>query len=199
MKICEIFTSIQGEGRYQGFPMLFIRTSGCTRKCSFCDTKYHVDGITISVKELCRRIRKSNRKYVCFTGGEPLLQRNEIYEVIEKCKGKQFHIETNGDLLEPSDLYKFEYFSCSPKDLETAKEAKKYFRDIDDNYYDIKVVTDLKTTGREMIPFATTLMPLTYTQNDQTIQEKVWKYCVKNNIRFCGRLQYYVWGKKKGV
>ena len=44
MKINNIFKSIQGEGRYAGFPVVFIRTSGCTRKCPWCDTQYHEGG-----------------------------------------------------------------------------------------------------------------------------------------------------------
>jgi len=36
MKISEIFESLQGEGKYIGYPALFIRTSGCNRNCDFC-------------------------------------------------------------------------------------------------------------------------------------------------------------------
>lgn len=44
IKISEVFPSIQGEGPYAGIPMLFIRVSGCTRACPWCDTKYHTKG-----------------------------------------------------------------------------------------------------------------------------------------------------------
>ena len=36
--LSEIFSSIQGEGPYVGERHLFVRFSGCHRKCVFCDT-----------------------------------------------------------------------------------------------------------------------------------------------------------------
>ena len=39
-KVNEIFYSIQGEGRHTGMPAVFLRLSGCSMNCSFCDTKY---------------------------------------------------------------------------------------------------------------------------------------------------------------
>ena len=40
MKIAELFYSIQGEGALLGVPSIFIRTSGCNLRCSWCDTPY---------------------------------------------------------------------------------------------------------------------------------------------------------------
>ena len=39
MKVIEIFESIQGEGRWMGTPVTFIRLAGCNLHCSWCDTK----------------------------------------------------------------------------------------------------------------------------------------------------------------
>lgn len=71
IKINEIFTGIQGEGKYAGTPMLFIRLSGCSRACSWCDTKYHKNGKFIETYTLVKEIKKSKCKIVCWTGGEP--------------------------------------------------------------------------------------------------------------------------------
>ena len=40
LKINEIFYSIQGEGRHTGMPAVFVRLSGCSMGCPWCDTKY---------------------------------------------------------------------------------------------------------------------------------------------------------------
>lgn len=199
MKIAEIFSSIQGEGRYTGYPMLFIRTSGCTRACSFCDTKYHTQGKEINKIKLVKIIKESPLDIVCWTGGEPLLWRQELEEIIMQTPEKLHHIETNGDLLEYKDFELFNYLGISPKELETAKEVSSKVNKVCTGNYDIKVVTDMKKEGVDMLKYATMIMPMTYTNHDKQIQKAVWNYCVKHNLKFTGRLQYYIHGKKRKV
>lgn len=195
MKISEIFESIQGEGRHLGRPMLFIRTSGCTRKCAFCDTQYHNKGKDYSLEELINIINKSKLNIVCFTGGEPLLWDEEIKELRKVIK-KDFHIETNGDLLEERHVFLFNYISCSPKELLVAKKVKSIIGDV----Y-IKIVTDLKTVGVDMIKYATALMPLSTfnEEEDKKTKQRVWNYCVENDIEYSPRIHVDVWGNKKNI
>ena len=35
----EIFETVQGEGHFTGYPVIFIRLQGCDVGCSWCDTK----------------------------------------------------------------------------------------------------------------------------------------------------------------
>lgn len=203
MKVSEFFKSIQGEGRHVGVPMMFIRLSGCNLKCSYCDSKYHVEGKDYTIHEMVGIINKSKVGIVCFTGGEPLLQRDEMKEVIEKIQSRfSIHIETNGDLLNDSDLKNFNYISVSPKSPITAEriQMKIYGLWIPDKF-DIKVVTDLETVGMDMLQYATMLMPLTTydTEKDKEIQKRVWTYCVNHDLRYSPRIQVDVWGKDRGI
>lgn len=186
---------MQGEGRYVGYPALFIRLSGCTRECCFCDTKYHKEGKEIDVNEIIEKINNSKYSIVIWTGGEPLLQFSKIKEIVEKTN-KQHHLETNGDLLKEDILQCFDYICVSPKDLKTAEKINK----IKNNNLDIKIVTDLKL-NKELIHFATMLMPLTTGNKNKNkeIEQKIWRFCVKNNIRFCLRQHINVWWDKRGV
>ena len=200
IKLCEVFEGIQGEGRYVGKPMLFVRFSGCTRACPWCDTQYHIEGKEVEINFVEDKIKEYRGGFVCFTGGEPLFQKEVCREIIRdfKCL-KEFHLETNGDLLESKDFDFFDYIVVSPKDVEVAKRACKFRYD---NFnLDIKVVTDLKTVGLDLLKYATMVMPLTTTNEEKNrkIAQDVWRYCVKNNQNFCSRIHYYIWGKKRKV
>ena len=43
LTVVEKFRTIQGEGKYSGHPVTFIRLMNCGLHCSFCDTKYTWD------------------------------------------------------------------------------------------------------------------------------------------------------------
>lgn len=101
MYICEIFYSIQGESTYSGLPCVFIRTSGCNLRCSYCDTKYAYEGGTeMSIDKIIAQIQYYECRLVEITGGEPLVQYEEVGALIDSLLGKGFEVllETNGSL-----------------------------------------------------------------------------------------------------
>lgn len=94
-RVNEIFYSIQGEGRWAGSPTVFVRLSGCTRKCSFCDTdhsqyeemnEYQLYGQIINIHP--------NPPRITFTGGEPLIY--DLFPIVDLCRCKTT-VETNGE------------------------------------------------------------------------------------------------------
>ncbi|KAA0006611.1 MAG: radical SAM protein [Thermoplasmata archaeon] len=102
MKVCEIFHSIQGEGEFLGYPTIFIRLTGCNLRCRYCDTQYALyEGEDIDVDEIMKRIESFKSRYVCVTGGEPLLQ-EETFNLIETLlkheRGYMVLLETNGSI-----------------------------------------------------------------------------------------------------
>ncbi len=99
LKLNEIFYSIQGESSWVGFPTVFVRTSGCHLRCTYCDTKYaYYEGTVETVDSIVERIKAYPARFVCVTGGEPLLQ-PAIYELMTRlCDlGYQVSLETSGD------------------------------------------------------------------------------------------------------
>ncbi len=101
MKIAEIFQSIQGEGKNQGKPCLFIRLAGCNLHCRWCDTaNAQTGGTEMSIDTILERVLRLNPSYVCFTGGEPLLQADELEQLSATLhqRGTAIDIETNGTI-----------------------------------------------------------------------------------------------------
>lgn len=98
MKVCEIFTSIQGESTYAGIPCTFIRMTGCNLRCTYCDTTYAYDnGSELTEDEILDRVKAGGVNTVEITGGEPLLQES-VLNLTERLLDDGFNvlIETNG-------------------------------------------------------------------------------------------------------
>ena len=138
MKVNEIFgPTIQGEGRSRGMECIFIRTAICNLHCIWCDTAYtwnwtgtkfkHPEKYDkekevhlMEIQQIIDETKKLSEtvKAVVITGGEPLLQQNEVVELVKRLKEDNYwvEIETNGTIL-PSDefLEVIDRINCSPK------------------------------------------------------------------------------------
>ncbi|MBP5591049.1 radical SAM protein [bacterium] len=105
MKLNSIFQSIQGEGRFQGYPSDFIRFFGCNLNCSYCDTKYTLSGDSFyfeTPEEAAAKLNKTGVFDLCVTGGEPMCQADELLKFLLLLSKKRISLETNGSLeLEP--------------------------------------------------------------------------------------------------
>ena len=76
MLISEVFYSLQGEGELTGVPSVFIRTSGCNLRCTWCDTPYaswNPEGTPRSVEDLVAEVIRHPARHVVITGGEPMI------------------------------------------------------------------------------------------------------------------------------
>ncbi len=98
IKINEIFYSIQGETTYSGLPTVFVRTTGCNLRCTYCDTKYsYYEGQFQTQEQILEEIKKHETPYICITGGEPLLQKEIFPFMTQLCDlGFKVSLETSG-------------------------------------------------------------------------------------------------------
>jgi 7-carboxy-7-deazaguanine synthase len=97
VKISEIFYSIQGEGTLAGVPSVFIRTSGCNLRCSWCDTPYTSwapEGEERSIDSIVQEVERFGASHVVVTGGEPMIA-PQIDELTHRLGG-HLTIETAG-------------------------------------------------------------------------------------------------------
>jgi 7-carboxy-7-deazaguanine synthase len=100
LKVCEIFTSIQGESSHAGKPCAFVRLTGCNLRCSYCDTSFaYNEGIDLSEEDILKKVRRTGIGLVEITGGEPLIQK-EAYPFIRQLikEGYEVLVETNGSM-----------------------------------------------------------------------------------------------------
>jgi 7-carboxy-7-deazaguanine synthase len=98
MRITEIFFSIQGESTHVGKPCIFIRLTGCSLRCGYCDTKYsYSGGEEMTLEEVLRAVRSYPGMLVEVTGGEPLEQ-EEVYPLMNALleQGYRVMLETGG-------------------------------------------------------------------------------------------------------
>lgn len=109
IRINSIFPSINGEvsGRGQGSLCTFIRFQGCNLRCSYCDTKYSQNesgGEEWAIPHIIKVVKSYGLTNITITGGEPLLQREGLIELVEKLQDAHRQnyisvcIETNGSL-----------------------------------------------------------------------------------------------------
>jgi len=106
-KILEIFRSVQGEGKYAGVDQVFVRFFECNMHCVWCDTPHSIgdgkrDYQKMDTEDVFHQIFQlwDNCHSVSFTGGEPLLQKDRIKELLPRLKekGMKSYLDTNGTL-----------------------------------------------------------------------------------------------------
>jgi 7-carboxy-7-deazaguanine synthase len=129
----EIFLTLQGEGANTGRAAVFCRFSGCnlwsgqekdrsSARCHFCDTDFvgtdgPGGGSFASAEALATAIESiwaggNTNRFVVFTGGEPLLQLDEVLIGAVHARGFDAAVETNGTLPPPQGL---DWICVSPK------------------------------------------------------------------------------------
>lgn len=150
MKIAEIFTSIQGEGTFSGYPTLFIRLAGCNLHCTYCDTcsAQKDGGKEMAAATIAGEASRAGVTHVCVTGGEPLLQSQELSALTHMLKdtGLEVSIETNGTY----DFRRFQETSSICMDVKCPTSGEQsdlsllqYIRDQDSVKFVIGSMDDL--------------------------------------------------------
>ncbi len=123
MDFVEVFSSIQGEGKYAGYRQVFVRLAGCNLACDYCDTPASRRATTAGQVEATpggrdffpvanpvtpdmlaghvNNLLRFPHHSVSLTGGEPLCQTAAVAALAPQLNGKVY-LETNGTL--PDEL-----------------------------------------------------------------------------------------------
>lgn len=107
----EIFYSLQGEGFHTGTPSVFVRFSGCNRRCSFCDTDFS-QSTPMTAAQIADVAATFASRHMVLTGGEPAMWVDDSLVVELKRRGFYLQMETNGSLCVNPGI---DWITCSPK------------------------------------------------------------------------------------
>ncbi len=240
----EIFHTIQGEGPSAGAPAVFIRTSRCNLHCVWCDTdhtwnfegtpwphekdalpgyaKHRKADVTIEIEatDAVQRILAFACPRVVITGGEPLLQQDELHEMMRLIRNEQpatfIEVETNATRLpSPAFAEAVDQFNVSPKlsnagmpeSLRLHPEALAFFASSEKAWFKFVVAspTDLAEiqtlAARFMIPRERILLMPEGRTAVELDHCAPWlaELCRDLGFRFCDRLHIRLWGDKRGV
>ncbi|MEG1737333.1 MAG: 7-carboxy-7-deazaguanine synthase QueE [Odoribacter sp.] len=234
--------TIQGEGKLCGIPSIFVRLAGCNLHCcwtsvdgrrSSCDTAYaayEVKGAySLTVDDIYATLLHNSEtiRHLVITGGEPLLQADELKSLFSKLKqNNQYHItlETNATLFDEEVASYIDLFSLSPKlsSSHTATPAsilrlnknniqsyihyaRLHYKDFQLKFVyscpsDIDEIKQLLSQLENWKKEDILLMPLGGTPEIlQTNTRQTLAYCLQNGWRYCDRLHISLFGDQVGV
>ena len=226
MKISEIFSSIQGEGIHAGKPSVFLRTALCNLKCVWCDTKYTWDWDNydyskevheLPIEKVIEKIKQFEPKHIVITGGEPLIQQNDIASLLSKLGADYFvEVETDCTIIPNSAMLEHvNHWNVSPKTSNSgnsreareipqcydffAKLENSVFKFVIENESDLVEIDELIT--KYSIPKnKILLMPQASTKDELNLKkEEIEKIAKAKGLLFSSRLQVERWGNQRGT
>ena len=225
MQVNEIFKSIQGEGPTFGKPAIFLRTAQCNLKCTWCDTKYTWDWKNydfqkevkeMTIDEVKDAILDLEIKHLVITGGEPLLQQDDLADLLSFLKPDFYvEVETNCTILPNKMLTDLiDQWNVSPKTknsgnpLELCENNECYYFFANQENCFFKYVVENESDIPEIKKFVTKynipenrvqLMTQASTKEEISMKEKSISELAKlHNFSFSPRLHVAMWGSQRG-
>jgi 7-carboxy-7-deazaguanine synthase len=224
VKIAEVFYSVQGEGGLTGVPSIFIRTSGCNLRCSWCDTPYtswHPEGEHRGIESLVEQTLSFGARHVVVTGGEPMIAPG-VVALTEALRERNLHvtIETAGTVYQPvaCDLMsispKLRNSTPSDEQWHQMHERTRYRPEIlrrllSDYDYQLKFVVTAPGDMEEIIAMIEELnadrervLLMPEGRSAEALRERAqWlvPLCLQHGYRYCPRVHVDIWGDKRGV
>lgn len=204
MRITEIYQSVQGESSYAGLPCVFVRTTGCDLRCSWCDSEFtFTGGMNMTLDRILGEVAKYDCKLVELTGGEPLLQ-PDIYELATKLadSGHTVLIETGGhrdiskldprvirimDLKCPASGECESNLWSNLQHLRSDDEVKFVIADRDDYEWTLKTIREHELDDRVKVLISTAFGTI------EPAQVVAWMIEDKLRARFQLQLHKYIW------
>jgi 7-carboxy-7-deazaguanine synthase len=224
VKIAEIFYSVQGEGLLAGVPSVFVRTSGCNLRCTWCDTPYtswQPEGEDRSLDWIAQEVDRYGASHVVITGGEPMIAPG-IEDLTRRLK-QHITVETAGtvDVEVRCDLMSIspKLANSTPRDRDGGRWAAQHERlryqpeilkRLIERYpYQLKFVisdpgdlTEVRTIVNEIKASKDRVLLMPEGVDPGVLAERgrwLVEICKQEAFRFSPRLHIELWGNRRGV
>lgn len=230
----EIFYTLQGEGVSTGAPAIFVRLSTCNLHCTWCDTPYtwNWEGtswkttrgekfkkedviIEYSPDQVWEKLQNHPCQRLVITGGEPLIQQQELAQLISKLPlDWAIEVETNGTLI-PHELpgdrgiqYNVSLKLAHSGNSETQALKPKsiqWFADNETSYFKFVVASDADLESVQSLQktygiLADRIILMPEGTSSSTLRTKlpdVAEWCIQHGYRLSDRLHVHIWGDER--
>lgn len=207
-----------------GVPSVFVRTSGCNLRCTWCDTPYtswQPEGEERSIESIAEQVGAYGTSHVVVTGGEPMIAPR--IEELTRSISQHITMETAGtvDANVRCDLMSIspKLASSTPRDREGGRWAAQHdrlryqpdvLRRLIERYpYQLKfvitdpadleevraVTTEIGALRERVLLMPEGVEPAVLAERGRWLVE----ICKREGFRFSPRLHVELWGNRRGV
>jgi len=107
-----------------------ILTGQCNLRCRYCGGSFPESVVPYKVKYDIDQLRKivHERDNICFYGGEPLLNLEDLANIIMKIRARRFIIQTNGILVQNVPKWIWNFIDCVLLSIDGVEEITDKYR-----------------------------------------------------------------------
>ena len=207
-----------------GVPSVFVRTSGCNLRCTWCDTPYtswQPEGEDRSIESIAEEVDRYGAEHVVITGGEPMIAPG-IEELTRRLM-QHVTVETAGtvDVAVRCDLMSIspKLANSTPRDRDGGRWAAQHERLrhqpeilkrlMERYFYQLKFVisdpgdlTEVRTIVNELEASKDRVLLMPEGVDPAVLAERgrwLVEVCKQEGFRFSPRLHIELWGNRRGV
>ena len=207
-----------------GVPSVFVRTSGCNLRCTWCDTPYtswQPEGEDRSIESIAEEVDRYGAEHVVITGGEPMIAPG--IEELTRRLTQHVTVETAGtvDVAVRCDLMSIspKLANSTPRDRDGGRWAAQHERLrhqpeilkrlMERYFYQLKFVitdpgdlTEVRTIVNELEASKDRVLLMPEGVDPAVLAERgrwLVEVCKQEGFRFSPRLHIEWWGNRRGV
>ena len=207
-----------------GVPSVFVRTSGCNLRCTWCDTPYtswQPEGEDRSIESIAEEVDRYGAEHVVITGGEPMTAPG--IEELTRRLTQHVTVETAGtvDVAVRCDLMSIspKLANSTPRDRDGGRWAAQHERLrhqpeilkrlMERYFYQLKFVisdpgdlTEVRTIVNELEASKDRVLLMPEGVDPALLAERgrwLVEVCKQEGFRFSPRLHIELWGNRRGV